>query len=353
MAAGKQEVWSLLRCKRVVRARAVVFTPADPSPSPGPPLHPSLLQAALPWARRPLLEVGSEPGLEVRMEAGGDWLSAFVDMVHGDDQYTIAVLVDLAMEEGEEGLEEEGEEREREEAAAGQQAEVGAAVARAAAAAAADGIAEGTAEPGGSASAADCAAEGGGGEQEAAHEAAQVHEPVQEQEQKPCVAADEADELDSAVAEGLAAVAEARARGDMPQLRVRILSDSAFEVLDSDGGSSDSSGSTMTGAWRLPATSLAEIFERQLLRQAERRPEVLLRQQQQQQGARVLPSAAEVAAAASWMLEEAVRRAIAMAAEAGSREVTEEMATVAMAEVASEAGLPPLSKKARQAPPSP
>ena len=182
----------------------------------------------------------------MRLEAGGDWLEACVDMVHGEDQYTLSLDVEVEAEDGAPG--------------------------------------------------------GGAGGREAGT--------------------------------GAEGEAEAAVEACMPQLRVRILSDCALEVLDSDGGGG---GHSATYEWRAPANSVEQVFERTLLRQAEVRPEVLL-----QAGER--PSAAEMAATASHVLQEVLRRAMALAAAAGTREVTGGMANAVLDEVEREFGLRPRSR---------
>jgi hypothetical protein len=245
----------------------------------------SLPQAALPWARRPQLVAGWEPALELRLEAGGDWIEAYVDMVHGEDQYTLSLDVELEMEAEAEDGQQQGE--------AGQQA---------------PGVA-----------AEDAAACGSAGEQRVGLAANSG-------------AATGADEETGAEA------------ACMPQLRVHILSDCALEVLDSDGGGG---GPDTTREWRAPAATAEQMFERGLLRHAEKKPEVLL------QG-RELPSAAEMAAQATRLLEATLRRAVERAKAAGTYEVTVDMANDALDEVEREFGLPPRSNKRRQpSPPAP
>ena len=243
----------------------------------------SLPQAALPWARRPQLVAGREPALELRLEAGGGWIEAYVDMVHGEDQYTLSLDVELEMDaeaEAEDG-QQQGE--------AGQQAP-GAAAEHAAACGTAVGQRAGKAADGGAAT--------------------DAEEETEAEAQAAC----------------------------MPPLRVRILSDCALEVLDSDGGGG---GPDTTREWRAPAATVEQMFERGLLRHAEKKPEVLL------QG-RELPSAAEMAAQATRLLEATLRRAVERAKAAGTYEVTVDMANDALDEVEREFGLPPRSKKRRE-----
>ena len=113
------------------------------------------------------------------------------------------------------------------------------------------------------------------------------------------------------------------------QVRIRLLSDSALEVLDSDGSSSQPAD---IWQWRQAAGSLEQLLERGLLQMAERGP---------LPAGVELPTAADAAAAAADKLREVITRATQQAHEAGTLTITLDMVNAVMAQMAHEMGQPP------------
>ncbi|PRW59369.1 hypothetical protein C2E21_2269 [Chlorella sorokiniana] len=144
----------------------------------------------------------------------------------------------------------------------------------------------------------------------------------------------------AAAAAGAAAAAEAQGAEGEEQLamRVRIVSDSQLEILDSDGSVPEEGGGVLYH-WRRAPDNIAAMFSNAFKDLARRQP--------LPKGVQ-LPSADDMAALMAQKLAELVQRSVAHTAEAGSQVVEVDSVFAAMAGMATEMGMPGAEERVRQ-----